>query len=78
VSVIAERLLARKRPDESREAMQGESHARRMVLSELQGRSGAKGVHVAACMEAADIVIENNGTLADLRKSVRAAAERLS
>jgi len=73
--VIADRLLARRRPDESREAMQGRENARAMILRELRGEAAARGVNVGACLEQADALIENNGTLESLRQAVMKALE---
>ena len=76
LDTIAERLLARARPDESREAMRGKPSALAMIRQELRGQAKARGVDVGACIEQADVVVENSGTLDDLRKAVWGAAER--
>lgn len=76
LTTIAERLLARARPDESREAMRGKENAIEMIRKELAGQSTAAGINVSACIERADVHIHNDGTLDDLARSVAVALDR--
>ena len=68
--LIAARLLARRRPDESPEALRSEENAIALIESELKGKLDALGPNVGACMEHADAYMDNNGSLDELRKCV--------
>ena len=69
VRTMAERLLARPRSDESRAAKQSLQVAEQLIRREMDGDDDA-GVHVGRCIQMADITVENNGTLDDLRRTV--------
>ena len=75
LGIVAERLLARARPDESRQAMRGAAEAREVLQGELDGAEGPNAFRISACMERADARIVNDGTLDDLRGRVREFAE---
>lgn len=66
--VIARRLIARRRPDESREAMQSEDNAIRLLEEELNGAESSQSPNVGQTMALADVHILNNGTLDKLRR----------
>ena len=68
---IARRLIARRRPDESAEALQSEEKAVELLEAELHGRQSPLGPNVGQCFEQADIRLDNNGTLDRLRQDVR-------
>jgi len=68
---IARRLIARRRPDESSEALQSEEKAVQLLEAELHGRQSRLGPNVGQCFEQADIRLDNNGTLEELRQDVR-------
>lgn len=74
---VARRILARARPDESREAMDGPTAARKLLEKEMGGYSGPNAFNIAKCMEKADIRIQNNGTLKDLREAVLTAVAQM-
>lgn len=67
---IARRLLARRRADESPEAMQSEEKAIRLLKQELNGELSELGPNVGECMKLADVRLPNHGTLEDLRRTV--------
>jgi dephospho-CoA kinase len=69
-SEIARRLIARRRPDESPEALQSEEKAIELLRRELNGQLSALGPNVGQCMARADARIPNHGTLGDLKKTV--------
>ena len=68
---IARRLIARRRADESPDALQSEDNAVRLLERELKGQLSPLGPNVSPCMQAADLRLDNNGTLEALRASVR-------
>ena len=70
LDAIVERMLARARPDESREAMQGADAARRVLQRELDGLKGPNAFNISQCLKRADFHIKNHGSLADLRRDV--------
>ena len=67
---IARRLIARRRPDESREALASEENAARLLEQELNGQLSELGPNVGKCIAAADVCLPNHGTLLDLRGTV--------
>ena len=67
---IARRLIARRRPDESREALASEENAARLLEQELNGQVSELGPNVGECIAAADVCLPNHGTLSDLRETV--------
>lgn len=71
-SEIARRLIARRRADESREAMRSEEDALRVLERELLGKVSALGPNVGECARLADARLQNHGTLDDLRRAVGA------
>ena len=73
---VAEWMLARRRPDEARGVLASKEAAVSLLEKELRGR-GDLAVDVAACIEAADCVIENDGTLDDLARKTEELARRL-
>jgi len=66
---IARRLIARRRSDESREAMQSEEKAIAVLEQELKGKLSAMGPNVGQCMERAEVVLPNHGTLEELKEA---------
>lgn len=70
LDLLADRLLARARPDESSEAMQGHAEAVAVMRRELGGTGGKSGFRIADCVERADVLLTNDGTLADLEAEV--------
>lgn len=67
---IARRLIARRRPDESPEALRSEEDAVRLLQDELKGTLSPLGPNVGDCMVRADVQMSNNGTLDALRQTV--------
>jgi len=67
---IARRLLARRRPDESPDALRSEEQALRLLDRELNGEGPARAPNVGECIRIADVRIPNHGTLDDLRRAV--------
>jgi len=76
--LIARRLIARQRPDESPDAMQSEEAAIRLLESELNGQLSSLGPNVSSCAARADVRLANNGTLSDLYNAVSDAFESLA
>lgn len=74
LETIAQRLIERGRSDESRAAMSSLDQAMELLDRELRGNGGVT-IDVGKCIELADIVIHNDGTLADLRADVRRTFE---
>jgi len=74
--VIAGRLLRRARPDESPAALRSVQDAIRLLETELRG-SSPEAPNVGQTIAIADVRIENNGTLEDLRSRVTALFEQL-
>ncbi len=72
---VAEWVLARRRPDEARGVLASRKAAIALLEKELRG-SGDLAVDVGACIEAADCVIENDGTLDDLARKAEDVARR--
>jgi len=68
--IIARRLIARQRPDESPDALRSEEHAVRLLEEELQGKFSALGPNVGSVAALADYRLDNNGTLQDLHERV--------
>jgi len=73
---VAEWMLARRRPDEARGALASKAAAVALLEKELCGGDDL-AVDVSACIEAADCVIENDGTLDDLARKSEQLARRL-
>lgn len=71
VRTMAERLLARPRPDESRTAGQSLEVAEQLIRREIEG-DPASSVQIGRCIEMADLTVENRDTLEKLRRAVRA------
>jgi len=67
---IARRLIARRRADESREALQSEEKAVQLLEQELNGQGSALGPNVGMCIARADVRIPNHGTLEELAQTV--------
>ena len=67
---IARRLLARRRPDESPDALKSQEHAIRLLERELKGQLSELGPNVGKCAARADVRLPNHGTLDDLRQTV--------
>lgn len=67
---IVRRMHARDRADESREAMQSSAQALELLRREHDGDRSDLGVNVSACIERADVMIENNASLAALKAKV--------
>ena len=74
---IARRLIARRRTDESPDALRSEEHAIRLLEQELNGRLSSLGPNVSLCAEQADLRLPNHGTLEDLKRSVAEIYEGL-
>ncbi len=68
--IIAQRLIARKRADESPHAMQSEENAIQLLEHELEGKLSALGPNVGSCLKHADVHLSNNGTLEELNNAV--------
>jgi len=69
-AIIARRLIARRRPDESHEAMESEHKALELLKRELRGGESPQSPNVGLTIRHADICIKNNGSLAELRETV--------
>lgn len=69
---IVGRLMARRRPDESPEALQSQERTVRLLERELHGEGPAQAPNVGECMRIADARIPNHGTLEELRSAVAA------
>jgi dephospho-CoA kinase len=67
---IVGRLMARRRPDESPEALRSEHGAIRLLERELSGAPSADAPNVGGCIRLADHHIANHGTLEELRHTV--------
>jgi dephospho-CoA kinase len=67
---IVGRLIARRRPDESPDALRSEEGAIRLLEQELDGLPGKRAANVGDCIRQANHRIPNHGTLEDLRRSV--------
>lgn len=67
---IARRLIARRRADESPEALQSLEKAAALLKQELNGQGSAMSPNVGQCMSCADLCLPNHGSLDDLRKTV--------
>lgn len=67
---IVGRLIARRRPDESPDALRSERAAIRLLEQELTGAPGKNAPNVGDCIRLADIRVANHGTLEDLRRTV--------
>ena len=76
--IIARRLIARRRPDESQEAMASEAKAVELVERELQGGESEDSPNVGRTLTCADLRIVNNGTLAQLREEVARVFARIA
>ena len=74
---IARRLIARRRTDESPDALRSEEHAIRLLEQELNGRLSSLGPNVSLCAEQADLRLPNHGTLEELKRSVAEIYEGL-
>ena len=74
---IARRLIARARPDESREALQSEEKATQLLAAELHGGESDRSPNVGRTMAVADLHLDNNGTLEELRARVNAFCREL-
>ena len=74
---IARRLIARRRPDESLEALKSEENAVRLLERELNGQLSVLGPNVGSCIARADVHLPNHGTLEDLRQTARQFFESL-
>jgi len=68
--IIARRLITRRRPDESQDAMASEQKALELLERELRGGESPQSPNVGLTMRRADIRIENNGSLDELRETV--------
>ena len=77
LDLLAKRLLARARPDESSEAMRGHAEAVAVMRRELEGTGGRNAFRIADCVARADAVITNDGTLGDLEAEVASFARPL-
>ena len=75
--VIARRLIARRRPDESPNALRSEEDAIRLLNAELEGKRSPLSPNVGECMAHADVQLSNDGTLDDLRAAVTELFGRL-
>jgi dephospho-CoA kinase len=67
---IVRRLIARRRPDESPDALRSDEGAIRLLERELNGAPGENAPNVGDCIRLADRRIPNHGTLEDLRRAV--------
>ena len=67
---IVRRLIARRRPDESPDALRSEEGAIRLLEQELNGAPGKNAPNVGDCIRIADHRIADHGTLEDLRHAV--------
>ena len=67
---IVGRLIARRRSDESPDALRSEDGAIRLLEQELTGAPGKNAPNVGDCIRLADVRVANHGTLEDLRRAV--------
>ena len=74
---IVGRLIARRRPDESPDALRSEGGAIRLLEQELTGAPGKNAPNVGDCIRLADVRVANHGTLVDLRRAVAEIFDRL-
>ena len=74
---IVGRLIARRRPDESPDALRSEGGAIRLLEQELTGASGKNAPNVGDCIRLADVRVANHGSLVDLRRAVAEIFDRL-
>jgi dephospho-CoA kinase len=74
---IVRRLIARRRPDESPDALRSEDGAVRLLEQELTGAPGKNAPNVGDCIRLADVRIANHGTLEDLRRAVEEVFDKL-
>lgn len=77
LAIIVHRLINRARSDESRTAMQSEEHAIRLLNEELRGSASPQSPNVGATLALADEMIENDGSLDELRQAVAEVFARL-
>ena len=74
LETIAQRLIERARIDESPAALKSMDRAVELLERELRGNGGVT-IDVGKCIKMADVVIHNDGSLADLREDVRRTFE---
>ena len=74
---IVRRLIARRRPDESPDALRSEEGAIRLLEQELTGAPGKNAPNVGDCIRLANVRIANHGTLEDLRRAVAEFFDKL-
>ena len=74
---IVRRLITRRRPDESPDALRSEDGAIRLLEQELNGAPGKNAPNVGDCISLADVRVANHGTLEDLRRAVAAIFDKL-
>jgi len=67
---VARRLMARRRPDESPEALESHEKAIQLLERELNGKLSELGPDVGQCISRADARLPNHGTLDDLAGAV--------
>jgi dephospho-CoA kinase len=72
---IVEWMTSRRRADESKSALSSREAAVALLEKELNGTQGVS-VNVGACIGIADFIIENDGSLDELRAHTFALAER--
>ncbi len=77
VEELVRRLTSRARSDESPGALRSPAAARELVERELNGDGSPHSINVSACMSRADALIENDGTLPELRAKVEAVFRRI-
>ena len=76
--IIAGRLIARRRADESPDALESEENAVELLERERDGQLTALGPNVGACLAESDVHLENNGTLEELRECVAGFFQRVT
>ena len=74
---IVRRLQARRRPDESPDAMRSEDGVIRLLQKELSGAPGKDAPNVGDCIRQADHHLANHCTLEDLRQAVADVFDKL-
>lgn len=74
---IARRLIARRRSDESPDALRSEERAIALLEQELNGQLSSLGPNVSLCIAQADMRLPNHGTLEELKRSVARMYEGL-